>query len=493
VATDVVMPQMGESLAEGTVTKWLKQVGDKVERDEPLFEISTDKVDSVIPAPAGGFLTAIKVPEGTTVNINTVVATIDAQAPAAGGGQEPAPAPAPATAAAAPATPAAPGDIPVAEVPGKAESALPRDTSPLGLNVKEIVVPRMPAPAAPPAAAPAAPGGNGGGAQAPAPAAAAATSALVHPVSGRVLTSPLVKHIARVENLDLKAVPGTGLGGRVTRADVVKALETRQSGAAAAAAAPAPAAGGFGLPAPSPSWLPQVMPGDRVEPMTRMRELIAQHMVFSKHVSPHVYTVFEFDLTRIAALRAKEKAGFEKATGTKLTFMPFILRATVHALRKNPVLNASVRGNEVIYHASANVGIAVDLNPGLIVPVVKKAEEKSFLGLAKSLVDLADRARKKQLSPDDVQGGTFTITNPGVFGSLFGCPVINQPQVAILDVGGIVKRPVVITDEEGDRIAIRSMCLMSVAYDHRVVDGASADHFMNDLRDTLQGWNETLY
>jgi pyruvate dehydrogenase E2 component (dihydrolipoamide acetyltransferase) len=493
VATDVVMPQMGESLAEGTVTKWLKQVGDKVERDEPLFEISTDKVDSVIPAPAGGFLTAIKVPEGTTVNINTVVATIDAQAPAAGGGQEPAPAPAPATAAAAPATPAAPGDIPVAEVPGKAESALPRDTSPLGLNVKEIVVPRMPAPAAPPAAAPAAPGGNGGGAQAPAPAAAAATSALVHPVSGRVLTSPLVKHIARVENLDLKAVPGTGLGGRVTRADVVKALETRQSGAAAAAAAPAPAAGGFGLPSPSPSWLPQVMPGDRVEPMTRMRELIAQHMVFSKHVSPHVYTVFEFDLTRIAALRAKEKAGFEKATGTKLTFMPFILRATVHALRKNPVLNASVRGNEVIYHASANVGIAVDLNPGLIVPVVKKAEEKSFLGLAKSLVDLADRARKKQLSPDDVQGGTFTITNPGVFGSLFGCPVINQPQVAILDVGGIVKRPVVITDEEGDRIAIRSMCLMSVAYDHRVVDGASADHFMNDLRDTLQGWNETLY
>src|SRR5688572_17756138 len=409
------MPQMGESLAEGTVTKWLKQVGDKVERDEPLFEISTDKVDSMIPAPAGGFLTAIKVPEGTTVNINTVVATIDAQAPAAGGGQAPAPAPEPATAAAAaaPATPATPGDIPVAVVPGKAESTLPRDTSPLGLNVKEIVVPKMPAPSAAPAA-PAAPGGNGGGAQAPAPAAAAATSALVHPVSGRVLTSPLVKHIARVENLDLKAVPGTGLGGRVTRADVVKALETRQSGAAAAAAAPAPAAGGFGLPAPSPSWLPQVMPGDRVEPMTRMRELIAQHMVFSKHVSPHVYTVFEFDLTRIAALRAKEKAGFEKATGTKLTFMPFILRATVHALRKNPVLNASVRGNEVIYHASANIGIAVDLNPGLIVPVVKKAEEKSFLGLAKSLVDLADRARKKQLSPDDVQGGTFTITNPGV-------------------------------------------------------------------------------
>ena len=513
MATDVVMPQMGESLAEGTVTKWLKQVGEKIERDEPLFEISTDKVDSVIPAPAGGYLAAIKVPEGTTVNINTVVAVIDAQPPAAGGGgapaapaptaqaaaapaSAPAPAPAPAAQAAPAATEAAPGKPADAEIPGKVESSLPKDTSPLGLNVKEIVVPKMPAPGA----APASTGGNGGGgrtATAPAPAPAGSHTPLVHPTSGRVLTSPLVKHMARVENLDLKAVPGTGLGGRVTRADVVRALETRRSDAAqpAAAAAPAAAPAGttFGLPAPSPSWLPQVFPGDKVEPMTRMRELIAQHMVFSKHTSPHVYTVFEFDLTKIASIRAKEKAGFEQSTGTKLTFMPFILRATVHALRKNPVLNASVRGNEVIYHTNANVGIAVDLNPGLIVPVVKKAEEKSFLGLAKSLVDLADRARKKQLSPDDVQGGTFTITNPGVFGSLFGCPVINQPQVAILDVGGIVKRPVVVSDEDGDRIAIRSMCLMSVAYDHRVVDGASADHFMNDLRDYLHGWSEPLY
>ena len=266
---------------------------------------------------------------------------------------------------------------------------------------------------------------------------------------------------------------------------------TRKQGPAPGATT-APAGGFAGLPAPMPACLPQEMPGDRVEPMSRMREIIAQHMVFSKHTSPHVYTVFEFDLTRIAAIRAKEKANFEKETGTKLTFMPFILRATVHALRKNPVLNSSVRGNEVIHHASANVGIAVDLNPGLIVPVVKKAEEKSFLGLARSLADLAARARKKQLAPDDVQQGTFTITNPGVFGSLFGCPVINQPQVAILDVGGIVKRPVVITDDEGDKIAIRSMCLMSVAYDHRVVDGASADHFMNDVRDYLEGWSEPL-
>jgi 2-oxoglutarate dehydrogenase E2 component (dihydrolipoamide succinyltransferase) len=326
---------------------------------------------------------------------------------------------------------------------------------------------------------------------APSGPASAGHAPLVHPVSGRVLTSPLVKHIARIENLDLRAVPGTGLGGRVTRADVVRAIETRTQGSGAGSAA-TPAAGGFGLPAPSPSWLPQVQAGDRVEPMSRMRELIAQHMVYSKHTSPHVYTVFEFDLTRIAAIRAKEKVAFEKSAGVKLTFMPFILRATVHALRKNPILNSSVRGNEVIHHASANVGIAVDLNPGLIVPVVKKAEEKSFLGLAKSLVDLAGRARAKKLLPEDVQQGTFTITNPGVFGSLFGCPVINQPQVAILDVGGIVKRPVVVSDEEGDKIAIRSICLMSVAYDHRVVDGASADHFMNDLRDYLEGWSEQL-
>ncbi len=485
MATDVVMPQMGESLAEGTVTKWLKQVGDKIERDEPLFEISTDKVDSVIPAPAGGYVTAIKVPEGTTVNINTVVAVIDVSpAPAA---------PAAADVAPAPDVPAA-ANIPTQEVPGKLESApssLPKDTSPLGLNVQEIVVPKMPTVAM----AGTMSTGNGGASRAAAIAPApGGHTALVNPVSGRVLTSPLVKHMARVENIDLHAVPGTGVGGRVTRADVVRALETRQKGAPGAAGAGAVTqAGGFtGLPAPMPSWLPQVMPGDKVEPMSRMREIIAQHMVFSKHTSPHVYTVFEFDLTRIASIRAKEKVAFEKETGTRLTFMPFILRATVHALRKNPVLNASVRGNEVIMHASTNVGIAVDLNPGLIVPVIKKAEEKSFLGLARSLADLADRARKKQLSPDDVQQGTFTITNPGVFGSLFGCPVINQPQVAILDVGGIVKRPVVISDDEGDKIAIRSICLMSVAYDHRVVDGASADHFMNDLRDYLEGWNEPL-
>jgi 2-oxoglutarate dehydrogenase E2 component (dihydrolipoamide succinyltransferase) len=298
--------------------------------------------------------------------------------------------------------------------------------------------------------------------------------------------------MAKVENVDLRTVPGTGASGRVTRNDIARYLEDRKKGVPAPKAAPAAASGSFGLPAPSPAWLAQVMPGDRVEPMSKMREIIANHMVFSKHTSPHVYTVFEFDLTRIAAIRAKEKAAFEASAGVKLTYMPFILRATVQALRKNPVLNASVRGNEVIYHANANVGIAVDLNPGLIVPVVKKAEEKSFLGLARSIKDLADRARKKQLAPADVQEGTFTITNPGVFGSLFGCPVINQPQVAILDVGGIVKRPVVVTDEEGDKIAIRSMCLMSVAYDHRVVDGASADHFMNDLRDTLEGWNEPL-
>ena len=480
MATDVVMPQMGESLAEGTVTKWLKQVGDRIERDEPLFEISTDKVDSVIPAPAAGYLAAIKVAEGTTVDINTVVAVIDAAAPS--GGAAPAPEAAPAQGSASAATPPpapAPEPEKAEETPG-----LPRDTSPLGLNVKEIVVPASVRAAAAPAPAAAPAGGNGGSARVGTPA-----GALVHPTSGRVLTSPLVKTMAKVENVDLHAVPGTGASGRVTRHDIARYLEDRKKGGAAPKAAPAAS---FGLPAPSPAWLAQVLPGDRVEPMSKMREIIANHMVFSKHTSPHVYTVFEFDLTRIAAIRTKEKAAFEASAGVKLTFMPFILRATVQALRKNPVLNSSVRGNEVIYHANANVGIAVDLNPGLIVPVVKKAEEKSFLGLARGLYDLADRARKKQLSPADVQEGTFTITNPGVFGSLFGCPVINQPQVAILDVGGIVKRPVVVTDDEGDKIAIRSMCLMSIAYDHRVVDGASADHFMNDLKATLEGWNEPL-
>ncbi|MGH7724907.1 MAG: dihydrolipoamide acetyltransferase family protein [Candidatus Eiseniibacteriota bacterium] len=517
MATEVVMPQMGESLAEGTVTKWLKKVGDRIERDEPLFEISTDKVDSVIPAPAAGYLTEIRVPEGTTVDINTVVGVIDASPAGAGTG-------------AAPEPPAAAPSAAPAQAPAPADT-LPRDTSPLGLNVKPIVVPLSilptgttpPGPAAPAgqptsprvaaaaAAASAALGATaapGGGSAGAAPAGAGSSGArgggngaattLVHPTSGRVLTSPLVKRIAKEEQVDLRAIPGTGMGGRVTRTDVTRYIEARKSGAAAAgvgASATGAAAGvaAFGLPAPSPSWLPQVMPGDRVEPMPRMRELIAQHMVFSKHTSPHVYTVFEFDLTRIAAIRAREKAAFEQQAGVKLTFLPFIVRATVHALRKNPILNSSVRGNEIVYHASANIGIAVDLNPGLIVPVVKQAEEKSFLGLARSIVDLADRARKKQLSPDDVQHGTFTITNPGVFGSLFGCPVINQPQVAILDVGGIVKRPVVVSDEDGDKIAIRSICLMSVAFDHRVVDGASADHFMNDVRDFLEGWSEPLY
>jgi 2-oxoglutarate dehydrogenase E2 component (dihydrolipoamide succinyltransferase) len=494
MATDVVMPQMGESLAEGTVTKWLKQVGDKIERDEPLFEISTDKVDSVIPAPAAGYLTAIKVPEGTTVDINTVVATIDAQAGAAASAPAPAPAEAPAPQAAAPAAqekpapvqggPAPPGPKVDPEV--EAASSLPRDTSPLGLDVKELVVPSSVRQGAAPAPAPApAAGGNG-----QTRAAAGQPGALVDQASGRVLTSPLVKTIAKVENVDLRAVPGTGASGRVTKSDVAKFLEERKKGGTQPASQPAAAS--FGLPAPSPAWLAQVMPGDKVEPMSKMRSIIANHMVFSKHTSPHVYTVFEFDLTRIAAIRAKEKAAFEQGAGVKLTFMPFILRATVHALRKNAILNSSVRGNEIIMHASSNVGIAVDLNPGLIVPVVKKAEEKSFLGLARALNDLATRARAKQLAPDDVQSGTFTITNPGVFGSLFGCPVINQPQVAILDVGGIVKRPVVVTDDEGDKIAIRSMCLMSVAYDHRVVDGASADHFMNDLRDFLENWSEPL-
>jgi len=472
MATEVVMPQMGESIAEGTVTKWLKKVGEKVERDEPLLEISTDKVDTVIPSPSAGTITQIKVEEGQTVPINTVIAVLDGAAQAAAAAPAPAPpAPKPAPAAAAPAPPPAP-----APAPAPAAPPAPR-----------------PAPAPAPVPVPvAASAGNG---QQSRPAAIAPAG------SGRFLTSPLVKRIAREENVDLRQVQGTGMGGRVTRLDIQGFLETRKTGAvapaparpAAAAQAPAPQAPmAAPSPAPSPAWEGQVMAGDRVENMTTMRRLIAEHMVYSKRTSPHVYTMFEFDMTNIVQLRAKEKEAFEKAAGVKLTYMPFVARAVCHALKKNPLVNSSVRGNEVVYHNHVNLGIAVALENGLIVPVVKSAEEKSFLGLARAIADLAERARSKRLNPDDVTEGTFTITNPGVFGSLIGFAVINQPQVGILDMGAIVKRPVVKEVDGTDAIVIRSIQLMSISYDHRVVDGATADHFMNDVRDYLSGWSEPL-
>jgi 2-oxoglutarate dehydrogenase E2 component (dihydrolipoamide succinyltransferase) len=481
MATEVVMPQMGESIAEGTVTKWLKKVGERVERDEPLLEISTDKVDTVIPSPSAGTITAIKVEEGQTVPINTVIAELDGA-----GGKAAAPAaPAPARAAAAPPPPPKPAPAPLPPRPAAAPAP-----APTALATAPPPAPRpAPAPVAAPVPAPV-PAGNG---QQLRPAAIAPAG------SGRFLTSPLVKRIAREENIDLRQVQGTGLGGRVTRVDIMNFVETRNAGGAAAPAAPAPAPPRPAAPAtaapsaaPSPAWEAQVMAGDRVENMTTMRRLIAEHMVYSKRTSPHVYTMFEFDMTNIVQLRAKEKEAFDKAAGVKLTYMPFVARAVTHALKKNPLVNSSVRGSEVVYHNHVNLGIAVALENGLIVPVVKSAEEKSFLGLARSIADLAERARGKRLSPDDVTEGTFTITNPGVFGSLIGFAVINQPQVGILDMGAIVKRPVVMEVEGTDAIVIRHIQLMSISYDHRVVDGATADHFMNDMRDYLSGWSEPL-
>jgi pyruvate dehydrogenase E2 component (dihydrolipoamide acetyltransferase) len=459
MATDVIMPQMGESIFEGTITKWLKKPGDKIERDEPLFEISTDKVDAEIPSPSAGVLKEIKVNEGQTVPIQTVVAVIDAAG----------------SAAAAPA-PAAP----------KQEAAKPA---------------AAPAPAAKPAAAP-----PPAQKAAPAPAPAAPVSA-----SGdKVRSSPLVRKIARENNIDVAQVPGTGAGGRVSKADILAAVEggsAPQAPAAPAysapAAAPARPSGPVGAPPPPPpsgghaasAILENAVPREKmyfgnyeVQPMSVMRQRIAEHMVLSKHVSPHVYSVDEADVTNIATLRAKMKNKFEEQAGTKLTFMPFFVRAAVESLRAFPTVNASVDGTNIVLHKECNIGIAVALDWGLIVPVIKNAEEKNFLGIARTMNDLAERARAKKLKPEEVAEGTFAITNPGVFGGLFGLPVINQPNVAILGLGTIEKRPVVVDDA----IAIRSMVYLTLSYDHRVVDGAVAHQFMAKLKHTLENWSESI-
>jgi pyruvate dehydrogenase E2 component (dihydrolipoyllysine-residue acetyltransferase) len=446
--TDVVMPQMGESIFEGTITKWLKQPGDKVQRDEPLFEISTDKVDAEIPAPASGTLQEIKVEAGNTVQVNTVVGVI--------GDGDGASAPAPAKAAA-----------PAAPAPEAKKEAAPPPPSPPPAAVKE-----------------------------PEPEAEAETGE-----QGRVRSSPLVRKIAKDNNVDLAKVPGTGLGGRITKEDIEAFIAKHAGGAPAAAApaAPAPAA-----PVPSYEAPPVpavttplqpvggVTPGELV-PMSVMRKKIAEHMVMSKRTSAHVHGVFEVDVTRIVKLREKMKSKFEQATGSKLTFTPFFARAAVHGLRKFPIVNSSVEGDAIRYHSSINLGIAVALDWGLIVPVVKNAEERSFVGLQRAISDLGERARTKKLKPDEVQGGTFTITNPGIFGAKFGMPIINQPQLAIMGVGGIVKKPVVLTDKDGnDSIAIRSMMHLSIGYDHRVIDGAVADQFMAEVKKFLENWNEEL-
>jgi 2-oxoglutarate dehydrogenase E2 component (dihydrolipoamide succinyltransferase) len=443
---DVIMPQMGESIAEGTVTKWMKNVGDRVERDEPLFEISTDKVDAEIPSPAAGVLKEIRVAPGTTVPINTVVAVIAAEGEAVAAA--PAEAPPPPPAAPAPPAPPTPTHVPV-EFQIEGERPAP-----------------VPAPAAPPP--PAAP-------EKP-------RSEMTAEELRLTRSSPVVRKIAAEHQVDIRQVPGTGIGGRVTKQDILGALETRAEAPAPAAPAPPPPTPPAAAPAPAPS-----LAAGRVEvvPMSPIRRKTAEHMVLSKRTSAHVSTVFEIDMTRVDQLRAKHKAAFEQR-GVRLTYTPFVLKAVVDALKAFPVLNASIDGETIVYHKDINLGLAVALDWGLIVPVIHAADEKNVLGLARAVNDLADRARSKKLRVDEVQGGTFTVTNPGVFGSLFGTPIINQPQVAILDVGTIEKRPVV----RDDAIAIRTMCYFCLTFDHRLVDGADADRFMAHVKKTLQEFDE---
>ncbi len=458
MAVDVIMPQMGESIFEGTITKWLKKPGDKIDRDEPLFEISTDKVDAEIPSPSAGVLKEIKVTEGQTVPIQTIVAVIDADGSVAS---------------------AAPSAAPSA--PAKAESPAPAPAAPKQEAAKPAAAPSAkPAQAPPPAS-----GGNSG----------------AHPEEtpgSKVRSSPLVRRLARESNIDLSQIPGTGAGGRVSKRDILAAVEGGEAPSAAGAAvrpsappaAPPPSGG-----AAASAVLETAVPRERmyfghyeVQPMSIMRQRIAEHMVLSKRVSPHVYSVEEVNVSGIAALRAKMKDKFEAQSGTKLTFMPFFIRAAVEALRAYPTVNASADGTNVVLHKECNIGVAVALDWGLIVPVIKEAEEKNFLGLARALNDLAVRARAKKLKPEEVTESTFSITNPGVFGGLFGLPVINQPNVAILGLGAIEKRPVVVDDA----IAIRSMVYLTLSYDHRVVDGAVAHQFMGHIKHTLENWTESI-
>jgi len=508
MAVDIVMPQMGESIFEGTITKWLKKPGDRVERDEPLFEISTDKVDAEIPAPSAGVLKEIKVNEGQTVPVQTVVGVIDAAGAAAGS-----PAPAKGEAAPAPAKSAAPA----AAKPGK-------EAKPAQAKLEAAAEQPKPTPATPQA------DGSGESTKAPAapPAAQTKDAAGKDDETGdedteeneteeeetqgapagdgrHVRSSPLVRRLARENHVDLSTLTGSGAGGRISKKDILSAIASggsqQKAAPSARPAAAAPAAKPASAPAPSAGGaaahvtLETAVPRERiyfgryeVQPMSVMRQKIAEHMVASKRVSPHVYSIDEADMTKIAAMRAKAKAEFETRFETKLSFMPFFLQAAVEALRAFPTVNSSVDGNNIVFHREINIGMAVALDNGLIVPVVKNAEEKNFLGLQRAVNDLAERARTKKLKPEDVQESTFAITNPGTFGGLMGLPVINQPNVAILGVGAIQKRAVVVDDA----IAIRSMVYLTLSYDHRVVDGATAHQFMGKVKETLEHWSEAI-
>jgi pyruvate dehydrogenase E2 component (dihydrolipoamide acetyltransferase) len=540
--TDVIMPQMGESITEGTITKWLKKPGDTIQRDEPLFEISTDKVDAEIPSPSAGTLKEIKIAEGTTVQINTIVATID-ETGSGSASSTPVSSPAKAETAAAPvadtATPAAvdtpaatQGNAPTTGGPGT-EVLMPQmgesitegtitkwlkkvgDTVQRDEPIFEISTDKVDAEIPSPVAGVlseikvaegstvtintvvAVIGGTAGKSAAPAAAAptapvpAAATPAAAPPPTAaegeRVRSSPLVRKIAKDNNVDLTKIPGTGASGRITKTDIVSHLEQGQKPVAAAAApasAPAPAA--------AKPAAPQPQPGELV-PMSKMRSIIAQRMVESKRTSPHVHTVFKVDMTRIVKIREKEKSKYEQRNGVKLTYMPFITRAAIVALRKHPIVNGSIEGEAVRYNKNINIGIAVALDWGLIVPVIKQAEEKNFLGIARAIVDVADRARGKKLAPDEISGGTFTLTNSGIFGEQFGTPIINQPQSAILGIGGLNKEAEVLTDKDGnDSIAIRSIQRFTLGFDHRIVDGADAGKFMSDFKAYLENWSEDI-
>jgi len=478
MATDVVMPQMGESIAEGTVVRWIKKVGDTVDRDEPLFEISTDKVDAEIPSPAAGVVSEIRVKEGETVPVNSVVAVIGSGVAAPAKAVEPT---VPTAKAAEP-----------PKASAQADGAAAAPPPPPHYHDRDE-------PAVAPPAAPAA------------PARAAASTARPEPVEGRPAangstedairerSSPLVRKIAKEHNVDIAQIRGTGIAGRVTKDDILgyidKGSGARQEGQdrqdrrdsqegagrpEGQAAKPASVSG-----AP-PVATVTFKPGenDHVEKMSVMRKRIAEHMVLSKKTSAHVHSVFEVNFGRIAKIRDAKKAEFERA-GAKLTYMSFIIKAAIDALRAVPIVNASVDGDNIVFHQDINVGIAVALDWGLIVPVIKHADEKNLVGLSRTVADLANRARSKQLKPDEVAGGTFTITNPGVFGALFGMPIISQPQVAILGIGNVEKRPVVVDDA----IAIRPMAYLTLGYDHRVIDGAVADEFMSIVKKSLENWD----
>jgi pyruvate dehydrogenase E2 component (dihydrolipoamide acetyltransferase) len=473
--TNVIMPQMGESIFEGTVTKWLKKLGDPVVRDEPLFEISTDKVDAEIPSPSGGVLTSMLVKEGETVQINTVVAVLDGEM---GAGAAPSAAPA---------------------------AAGPAAAAPVAATTKIAVDPE-PAPAG-----------------SPSEAVASEEAASSESGDDQIRSSPLVRKLAKEHNVDLSQVTGSGSGGRISKQDILdfvanggkstKAAKPAVAKAAAPApppppAAPKPAASIFTAPplsatssapaakpaaAPAtPSPMPVFSGPTRVEPMTNMRAKIAERMVESKHTAPHVATVFQVDMTHVSKLRDKAKHEFHRQHGLKLTYTPFLIRAAADALAAYPIVNSSVDGNNIVYKRDINIGIAVALDWGLIVPVIMHCEEKSFLGVARSISDLAERARNKKLLPDELANGTFTVTNPGNYGAMFATPIINLPQVAIMGVGNIHKAPVVVTDEHGDSLAIRTIAHLTLSFDHRVIDGAVADQFMAHVKKTLENWTEAL-